>query len=381
MFKWVLAMGIGLLLAACQSHDKLELPTIEPVITPYTFEEASQNWPVIASLAPPQGLRACCAFGYNLQAELWGLPVPFYTIDNIVEADSLGEHHYNDSFLGASAALMGLSNEKIGLLYTDKSGFIDISHVRDTADYTFYLFSQIYPRLGQQWSLSLSEELADRQIHFSAFEPPKSAKQRYTLSAYLAAKLAFQLAVWHEIAQWYGYQSVPGFSEGVSAFSPEDLYSNLLGSRLALTLILQGRAGSLATYSQSMENILPLALHQLGSKDRKTTRKIFDSVDGLWWNSYRRVPEKFLVLTRDYQTSDQRYPLMPPQIMPSEGLFLTLPDRYLKYDLSLLAQLRLLPTGNMKQLPKPTSYWTVTDFPQLAEDAKQQDLLQQILKP
>ncbi len=67
--------------------------------------------------------------------------------------------------------------------------------------------------------------------------------------------------------------------------------------------------------------------------------------------------------------------------MPSEGLFLTLPDRYLKYDLSLLAQLRLLPTGNMKQLPKPTSYWTVADFPQLAEDAKQQDLLQQILKP
>lgn len=98
MFKWVLAMGIGLLLAACQSHDKLDLPVIEPVITPYTFEEASQNWPIIASLAPPQGLRACCAFGYNLQAELWGLPVPFYTIDNIVEADSLGEHHYNDSF-------------------------------------------------------------------------------------------------------------------------------------------------------------------------------------------------------------------------------------------------------------------------------------------
>lgn len=381
MFKWFQTTGIALLLAACQSHEKLELPAIEPVITPNTFEEASQAWPVITSLAPPQGLRACCAFGYNLQAQLWGLPVPFYTIDNIVEADSLGEHHYNDSFLGASAALMGLSDEKIGLLYTDKSGFIDISHVRDTADYTFYLFSQIYPRLGQQWSLSLSEELAERQIHFNAFEPPKSAEQRYTLSAYLAAKLAFQLAVWHEIAQWYGYQSVPGFSEGISAFSPEDLYSNLLGSRLALTLILQGRANSLATYSQSMADILPRALQQLGSKERNITRKMFDSVDGLWWNSYRRVPEKFLVLTRDYQTSDQRYPLMPAQVTLSEGLPLALPARYLKYDLSLLAQLRLLPTDNMKQLPKPTTYWTVMDFPQLAEEAKQQDSLQQILSP
>ncbi|TOM58444.1 hypothetical protein CGH73_26665, partial [Vibrio parahaemolyticus] len=89
------------------------------------------------------------------------------------------------------------------------------------------------------WTLSLSEELASRQIHFSPFTPPPSAHQRYTLSAYLAAKLAFQLAVWHEIAQWYGYQSVPGFSEGISAFSPEDLYSNLLGARLAMTVILQ----------------------------------------------------------------------------------------------------------------------------------------------
>ncbi len=27
----------------------------------------------------------------------------------------------------------------------------DIAHVRDTADNTFYLFSRIYPKLGQQW--------------------------------------------------------------------------------------------------------------------------------------------------------------------------------------------------------------------------------------
>nr|MBO1916668.1 hypothetical protein [Providencia rettgeri] len=78
------------------------------------------------------------------------------------------------------------------------------------------------------------------------------------------------------------------------------------------------------------------------------------------------------------QTSDQRYPLMPPQIMPSEGL-LRCHDRYLKYDLSLLAQLRLLPTGNMKQLPNRPLIGRRYDFPQLAEDAKQQDLLQQIL--
>lgn len=381
MGKWLIVFSFTLLLAACQNHKPLELPVIKPVLTTHTFEEAAQDWPVISTLVPPQGLRACCAFGYNLQAQLWGLPIPFYTIDNIVEANELGEHHYNDSFYGASAALLGLSHEKIGLIYTEQGGFIDISHVRDTADYTFYLFSQIYPRLGQSWSLSLSDELAGRQIHFNAFTPPASPEQRYTLSVYLAAKLAFQLAVWHEIAQWYGYQSVPGFSEGISAFSPEDLYSNLLGARLAMTVILQGRAESLPVFSRSMENILPLALHQLGNANKEVTRKMFDSVDGLWWNSYRRVPEKFLVLTRDYETSDSRLPLSLPHMAFTEPLHLTLPNRYLQYDLSQLAQFRLLPTKQMAQLPVPAQYWTAADFPWLASEAKKHDLQQQILQP
>ncbi|OAT50410.1 DUF4056 domain-containing protein [Providencia heimbachae] len=375
---WVIASLI-LILSACQSAQKLDLLPITPELASETHEQAVKAWPVLTDLDSPQGLRACCAFGYDLQAQLWGIPVPFYTIDNIVEADKLGEHHYNDSFFGATAALMGISDEKVGLLYTDKGGFIDISHVRDTADYTLYLFSQIYPRLGQEWSLSLSDELTSRKIYFTAFTPPQSPAQRYTLSAYLAAKLAFQLAAWHEIAQWYGYQSVPGFSESISAFSPEDLYSNLLGARLSLTLILHGRAQSLSVFSQSMAEILPLALHELGEANKEKTRKMFDDIDGLWWNSYQRVPEKFLVLTRDYNTEDNRYPLFPTQMIASAHQRLSLPEYYLGYSLEHLAQLRLLPTQNMQQLPSPSLYWTIADFPRLAEEAKQQDIQQQIL--
>lgn len=381
MYKSIIILCMTVFLAACQNTQKQNLSIIAPVLTSDSQEEALQSWPVVDELEPPQGLRACCAFGYDLQAQLLGVPVPFYTIDNIVEADKLGEHHYNDSFVGAAAALMGVSHEKVGLLYTDKGSFIDVSHVRDTADYTFYLFSQIYPRLGQEWSLTLSNELTSRQIHFSAFHAPQSAKQRYTLSAYLAAKLAFQLAAWHEIAQWYGYQSVPGFSEGISAFSPEDLYSNLLGARLSMTLILQGRAQSLPMYAQSITQILPVALHQLGDKKKQDSRKMFDKVDGIWWNSYQRVPEKFLVLTRDYETKDNRLPLFPTQMIPSEGLRLSLPDSYLSYSLAQLAELRLLPTTNMGQLPTSTHYWTVSDFSLLAEAAKAQDAQQQILRP
>ena len=66
----------------------------------------------------------------------------------------------------------------------------------------------------------------------------------------LAGHLAFEIAQWHEIAQWYGFQSVPGFSEEISAFSPEDLYSNLLGARLAINVILSGHGGSLEDYNR-----------------------------------------------------------------------------------------------------------------------------------
>ena len=49
----------------------------------------------------------------------------------------------------------------------------------------------------------------------------------------LAEWLAFELSIWHEIATWFGWSALSGFPELASAFSPEDLYSNLLGTRLA----------------------------------------------------------------------------------------------------------------------------------------------------
>ena len=379
MIKLLITSSILLMLVACQTREELNLPAARINLETVSHEEAEQAWPVLQNLDAPQGLRACCAFGYDLQAEVAGIPVPFYTIDNVVEADNLGQHHYNDSYFSAAADLLGISKEKVGLIYTTEGGFIDIAHVRDTADYTLYLFSQIYPKLGEEWTLTLNHELASRQIHFSAFTPPASPAERYTLSTYLAAKLAFQLAAWHEIAQWYGYQSVPGFSEGISAFSPEDLYSNLVGARLASSLILQGRAESLAIFSQSLESLIPIALKQLGAQERSQTRHAFDKVDGLWWNSAKRVPDKFLVLTRNYDVTDSRYPFLPTQAIPSLGLKLSLPSEYAGFVLSDLAQFRLAPTTNMALLPVPETYWTVSDFEALAEKAKIEDQKQQTL--
>lgn len=356
----------------------LPAKALETLITSLPTRESPLAWPVTDPLSPPDGLRPCCAFGYNLKAQALGIPVPFYQLGNVVDADRLGAHHYNDSAFNAISNLLGLGSEQLGLIYTHRGGFIDIAHVRDTADNTLYLFSQLLPRLGQQWQIDLGPELAQRRIQLNAFTPPQNAAKRYTLAAYLAGELAFQMAAWHEIAQWYGYQSVPGFPEEVSAFSPEDLYANLLGARVAIDAILQGGAVSVTAYNSAMETLLPAALHQLGAVSIKQTQRQFDGIDGDWWDSSRRVPEKFLVLKRDYTTDNNRLPNLPPFEYAAPQR-LTLPRQVEGYSLATLGELQLWPGDNMHALPTPAHYYRPQDFNGLALHARAVDA-QQILQ-
>lgn len=358
-----------LLSSSCSSQVKLP---IVPDLSTSPIQQATRAWPTVERLSAPDGLRPCCAFGYNLKAQALGIPVPLYQLNNVVEADELGEHHYNDSLFGAVANLMGISSEQDGLVYTVHGGFIDIAHVRDTADMTLFLFSQIWPRLGQEQTIVLNEELAQRQIHLFAFTPPQNEAERFTLAVYLSSYLAFQVAAWHEIAQWYGFESVPGFSEGISAFSPEDLYSNLLGARLASSLILQGHSSSVEQFNLSMQAILPTALQQLGAVSAKDTRFQFDMLDGNWWDSHRAVPEKFLVLKRNYETEDDRVPTPVPDEQ-AQPLRLQLPSAWAGLQMSALGELQLWPGRSMKQLPKPVKYYTFRDFPALALHARVED--------
>lgn len=369
MKAWVKTISLLALCAMTQGYAAL--PVALDLATQAT-SQASSAWPAMPPQPLPKGLRPCCAFGYNLHAELLGMPVPFYQLDNVAYASHLGQHQYNDKMLAGLANLTGLSGENNGILYTARGGFIDTAHVRDTADMTVYIFSQLLPRLGQTFTLDLESELAQRRLAFTAFTPPTDPAERYTLAAWLAAHLAYQVAEWHEIAQWYGFESVPGFSEGVSAFSPEDLYSNLLGARLAVSLILDGQTVSQGVYNAAMGTALSQALMHLGAQPPAMTRFHFDMLDGRWWNSQRRVPEKYLVLHRNFQMGDNRLPTRVPgeQSVPQR---LTLPHRWQGITLADLGQLQLWPGASMKQLPPPARYYTAEDFSALAASAQQAD--------
>ncbi|BCQ41150.1 hypothetical protein ERHA54_37530 [Erwinia rhapontici] len=67
-----------LFLNACHAS----IPLTDKPITPGDFQlpppPAQHVWPAILPLPPPDGLRPCCAFGYNIRAKLLGVPVPFF---------------------------------------------------------------------------------------------------------------------------------------------------------------------------------------------------------------------------------------------------------------------------------------------------------------
>ena len=343
-------------------------------------QQALEAWPVVKSLSPPDGLRPCCAFGYDLKTRLSGIPVPWYRIHNVIDAGNTGRHSFNDSHWNSVLALTGLSPEHNGIIYTRLGGFIDTAHIRDSADMTFWIFSQLYPKLGEAFSMSPGEdELAKREIVFSAFQPPDDPATAYTLAVWMAAKIAFEVAAWHEIAQWYGFESVPGFSEDISAFSPEDLYSNMVGVRLAATLLLTGHGDSKRGFNTAMTTVLAEALQRLGAESPDGTRFHFDMLDGIWWNSHCAVPEKFLVLKRNYLTGNDRIPTPVPG-QPDASLALTLPEVYAGETIAQLGELRLFTGKSMQRLPVSPHYYHWPDFQALASAAQRSDQqqLQQI---
>lgn len=125
---------------------------------------------------------------------------------------------------------------------------------------------------------------------------------------------------------------------------PEDLYSNLLGARLAITLLLQGHGGSVADFNRGMESILPLALAQLDAQPAAVTGRCLTVSTGAGGISASGC-RKFLVLRRDYSVSDDRLPSQPAR-ETAAGLRLALPQHYRGWPLADLASFELWRTNN-----------------------------------
>lgn len=316
----------------------------------------------------PVGIRPCCAFGTGLKAELGSVPVPFYSIKNVLNTEDVDAHVFNDGSASVVGSLFGTSDEVNGLIFTNKGGFIDTAHVRDTADFAFYLYRSLKQRDSDNYQVSLTPELRDRRIVFNNLDRLDTEQDD---EAKLAALLAFRLAQWHEIAQWYGLVSVGGFKEYPSAFSPEDLYSNMLGALIAYEILRINPDITQDAFVVLLPEYFRKHLKMLDAQDEDTSIEKLKELDGIWWDSKKRLPNKWVVKTRDYHFS---LDLIPNAV--SNGTPLSLSEFA---DLEQYGQLQLVKADNIQSfdiLPatlKDKTVWTHEEFQAIGDISKAVD--------
>jgi len=265
----------------------------------------------IPAIAYPRALRPCCAFGADLKVELGQVPVPGVELGNVVDPHDLGPHRYDNGYLSlrVSDPRGVVDDEKNGLVYTCRGGFIDLAHVRDNADNTLALASAIARSLETGASIEVPPQGAAMRVRTRAV--PAEAIQKYErvhLAVAMAQWAAFQLSIWHEIATYFGYASIAEWPEKISAFSPEDLYSNQIGVRLAGAIALAREARSDLEYDVSLDAWIRGTLERLGAVPVAESRAAMQAVDGAWWDSGKRIPDWTLVRRRHFETG----PLLRP---------------------------------------------------------------------
>jgi hypothetical protein len=237
------------------------------------------NYP--AQLTNPQKKtrRSLSQFGYGLSFFV----IPIFDISEFINPKDFGEHSYGEPH----------RSEKNGSLYTCNGGFIDFSHMRAGIDWAVYVTFQL---LARPDTLTLEPEEASLKLRFKNLN-------RLSLDeiASIGQKIAYERLIWHEIASW-SYHS-PNFfiGEQQSTFTPEDVYSNLLGTligkKIALRILIKKE--NLPFSQIATEEIREMIRQLLPLQNEDACKQAYDIVDrhvqsqlpekernkDIWWDS------------------------------------------------------------------------------------------------
>ncbi|MFA5251885.1 MAG: DUF4056 domain-containing protein [Phycisphaerae bacterium] len=199
-----------------------------------------------------------------------------------LEPYHLGPHSYRFEF-----------HEKgNGIVYTCKAGHVDISHVREAADWTAYLAAVTYKHLENS-DPEFSFTLKEGSVCFIHLTYPDSwqslsveDKERiaFDLSVSLGRYFGYTAGSWHEILTWFGYKSKGVFPEFPSAFSWEDNFSNLVGADIGAESLRDTER----TYDDAVTYAIDKSLENLDVQSAEAARGAAEKVRGIWFEG--KVP-------------------------------------------------------------------------------------------
>lgn len=217
---------------------------------------------------------AGCSIG-GPRARIGYLPTATFGI-LFPDPNKLGTHAYGFNFY----------SEKSGIVYTCKAGHIDLDHIRGNADNTRYLVKKIRKTLSKKrkgFSFNLTGEMSTHKIRITYPEDwdSRSDKDKIIdeIAFYVAPYLSFNATTWHEIQTWFGVHFALIEPEFNSAFSWEDSYSNLLGTRIGV----EAMKDTGHSFNMAVTNAIYRWLKKLDVQPRSTAIAASDKVRGKWY--------------------------------------------------------------------------------------------------
>jgi hypothetical protein len=303
---------------------------------------------------PKRIIRTCCSFGVDVKVSV----LSFLKVTDITSVEAMGSHTY-----------MGSKNEKNGIIYTRKGGFIDMGHLRDIADYTAYLYTLIKENrdLGVN-DFKLGKEGGVKKLNVHV--PPHFTDEDI---ANLAGRIAYDLSVWHEVSTWYGSSYIPLVPERYSSFSVEDAYSNLLGVHLGIKSLLSEN-----DYEQEMtKNILETLSRLDAVSSEEDTRQAMNDVKDIWWSGTAKLPSRKVLIKRQFEILGRVSPLVVDSDLRGESEYdLLVPEKCSNggdfsnfYTLEIRASYKI-PVRRVLGYGPRERFITQNDFPALIQYAE-----------
>jgi hypothetical protein len=184
---------------------------------------------------------------------------------------------------------LGIHNvsEKNGYVYCCNGGFIDTDHLRKSVDWTKYLADKTYERImkgDREFRLKLREP---SRYHIKLDYPEywrsmcREGKEEAAreVSIHIGQYVAHTACAWHEMLTWFGYTWTEIGSEYMSAFSWDDIYSNLLGSRIGAAAMRDKEHG----FNEAVTLAIDRELERLGAQPPEVAREAAKEIKGQWY--------------------------------------------------------------------------------------------------
>ena len=204
-----------------------------------------------------------------------GVPFP--------DPERLGNHSYGPGIGEAS-----------GIVYTKRGGSIDIDHLRGAADIARHAYDLSRSALlkgKNKFSVSPPFEYFSNKVEFKYPEnwDSLSAEEKTSIATEVSLQVGqtvgYNSTLYHEMLTWFGtrFLLIPEF---YSAFSWDDVYSNLVGTTLAMKAVQDPKQN----YNQAMTRLLTEEMKTLGAVPRAEAIRITDSVKGKWFKVGLALP-------------------------------------------------------------------------------------------